>query len=569
MATSGDIVCGVCEVEHITKDADHWCPECEQGLCSQCLRYHNALKSSRNHGIISIDSYKQLPPSIINIKQYCPDHDRKFKNYCPQHECLCCPLCIPANHKDCRGILALEEIIKSFKTSTLLDSMERSIQGIKINMDKIIENKKQNLATIKNQRQKFQDEIKEMRGKIIKHLDKLEQQILEELSTEETKVKLQIENIFTKLLKNSEKVDMLQSNITTIKRYASDMQAFLGSRTIDADIQRQEKTMQAFFDDESVNEIYLKCKIEDKIKAILSEITSFGTVSTEVENSPVFIKTEKDRQAQIVFNLPTHPKTIHDIKLVVQWKINLKEIDREAKCVRGCTFTNSRDIILAEYLSGRLLVLREDGSFNNEISSSITYLPDVTCIDDRTVAVSSHEQFHIEIIDIIDKNIVRTIPTTYCCSGISYRNGFLYYAEHSKGIYKVQLQNDVKSLLIPRNTIFCWDYLTLSDDKIYQTIHEENRVCCHTLSGQKIWDYNDVSMLKEPCGVTIDKSSNIYVASATMNRIIVISPEGKKARCILGEEDGINSPYGICTDKEKNNLLVANDDGTVILYKLT
>jgi hypothetical protein len=41
MATSGgtqdqdtaDILCGICESQHITKCADHWCPECEEGLC--------------------------------------------------------------------------------------------------------------------------------------------------------------------------------------------------------------------------------------------------------------------------------------------------------------------------------------------------------------------------------------------------------------------------------------------------------------------------------------------------------------------------------------------------------
>jgi hypothetical protein len=45
MATSGgtqdqdtaDILCGICESQHITKCADHWCPECEEGLCSRII----------------------------------------------------------------------------------------------------------------------------------------------------------------------------------------------------------------------------------------------------------------------------------------------------------------------------------------------------------------------------------------------------------------------------------------------------------------------------------------------------------------------------------------------------
>ncbi|VDI32075.1 Hypothetical predicted protein [Mytilus galloprovincialis] len=568
MSTSGDIVCGVCEVEHITKDAEHWCPECEQGLCSNCLRYHNALKSSRNHGVISIDNYNQLPPFITNIKQYCPDHDRKFTNYCPQHESLCCPLCIPANHKECHGILALEEIIKSSKTSTLLQSMEQSLKDIKINMNKITENKKQNLVKIKSQKQKFHDEIKKMRKKINNHLDKLEQQIFQDLSAQEEHAKLQIENILTKVFENTEKVDMLQNNITTVKQYASDLQTFLGTKTIQDEVQRQEKALQTIFDDGYVDEVSLKCNLDDKITEILCTISSFGKVSIELGPPSVVIKMDKDKQAQIGSKIPAQAKTIHDIKLVVQWKINTQEKDRMTMIVGACINTSTGDIVLTDYQNG-LLILNKDGSIHKKIPLSSSYPADVTFIDDRSVAVSNHESYCINIIDIRDNASKKTINTTNCCSGVSYRHGFLLYAEHKKGICKVELPNSGKTLLIPKRADNSWDYLTMSDDKIYHTMHEQDKVCCYTMSGEKIWEYNDTTILKEPIGVSFDKSSNIYVVSNGNNTIIVISSEGNFARCILGKEEGINQPCGICIDIERNNLVVSSFDGTVVLYKLT
>jgi hypothetical protein len=60
MATSRDIPCGICETQHITKYADHWCPECDEGLCAACENHRNILKGTRNHSIISIENLKKI-----------------------------------------------------------------------------------------------------------------------------------------------------------------------------------------------------------------------------------------------------------------------------------------------------------------------------------------------------------------------------------------------------------------------------------------------------------------------------------------------------------------------------
>ena len=73
MATSPDILCGICEAQHITKFADHWCPECDEGLCSACeTHFHKISKGTRNHGIIAIEIIKNchhvFQKSVITAK---------------------------------------------------------------------------------------------------------------------------------------------------------------------------------------------------------------------------------------------------------------------------------------------------------------------------------------------------------------------------------------------------------------------------------------------------------------------------------------------------------------------
>jgi hypothetical protein len=42
------------------KNADKWCPECEEGLCSECLKHHNVSKYTKAHEVILIEHYHKI-----------------------------------------------------------------------------------------------------------------------------------------------------------------------------------------------------------------------------------------------------------------------------------------------------------------------------------------------------------------------------------------------------------------------------------------------------------------------------------------------------------------------------
>lgn len=124
MATSSKTFCGICEARHITKAADFWCGECDEGLCLACNDHHSVSKSSKHHNAITIESYYKLPLSISTIANYCSNHNRKYENYCPYHDTLCCPACISVEHKSCMGLQLVQDVINTTKTSALLESIE-------------------------------------------------------------------------------------------------------------------------------------------------------------------------------------------------------------------------------------------------------------------------------------------------------------------------------------------------------------------------------------------------------------------------------------------------------------
>jgi hypothetical protein len=61
------------------------------------------------------------------IVQHCTEHDRRYQIYCPMHESLCCLLCISEIHNECVGLLAIENIIKTAKTSAMVDSISSNL----------------------------------------------------------------------------------------------------------------------------------------------------------------------------------------------------------------------------------------------------------------------------------------------------------------------------------------------------------------------------------------------------------------------------------------------------------
>jgi len=57
--SSSPSFCGICDIRHISKPSDVWCPDCDEGLCTECLDHHSLVKSSRKHTTIPIAEYQK------------------------------------------------------------------------------------------------------------------------------------------------------------------------------------------------------------------------------------------------------------------------------------------------------------------------------------------------------------------------------------------------------------------------------------------------------------------------------------------------------------------------------
>ena len=224
-------------------------------------------------------------------------------------------------------------------------------------------------------------------------------------------------------------------------------------------------------------------------------------------------------------------------------------------------------MIFADRNLKKLVILNNDGTLDKEITCSPYNPHDVTLIDDSTVAVSTSGD--IRIINIDTKRTERVIKTIGRCYGIAYHKGTLLLCEGSRGLIKMELSDDRITTLVEDVKLPAESFVTTFGDKIFQTNHNNNSVTCYTINGEKLWEYTDASVLKQPLRVAIDNNCNIYVTSGNWKKVIVLSPDGQQWRQLLDQNDELSCPYGISIDKTTNNMLVTSYRGRAFLYHIS
>jgi hypothetical protein len=297
----------------------------------------------------------------------------------------------------------------------------------------------------------------------------------------------------------------------------------------------------------------------------VSTITTFGSVAIETGSQTAVLKIEKSKHAQIISVVePPSLHSINDIKLPLYSNINIpRELSHRS---RGCVICPNDKMLLTN-IKQNPVILNNDGTLDKEIKCSPYYSLDMTLINDSTVAMSTSDD--ILIINIDTKCTERVIKTTGMCYGITYHKGTLLLCERSRGLIKIELSDDRITTLVEDVNLPDQSFVTTFGDKIFQTNLVHNSVTCYTINGEKLWEFNDASVLRQPVGVAIDNNCNIYVTSYNYIKVIVLSPDGKQWRQLLDLNDGMRCPYAIYIDKTTNNILISNYNAPAFLYHIS
>ena len=239
--SSSPSFCGICDIRHIYKPSDVWCPDCDEGLCTECIDHHSLAKPSRKHTTIPIAQYRKLPSYVLEIKEHCNEHHEKFNLYCKEHACSCCGICMVATHRDCIDVIILENIIKDVKTSNIFNEIEQLISEMTETIGKVRQNRDTNSDAVREQKIIVENEIQELRTKI----NKLQEHMMKELTEAQKKITNETRELLVSLDEKQKELTEYQTNVVNIRKYASDLQTYLAVKQIEKEVETHDTCLQS------------------------------------------------------------------------------------------------------------------------------------------------------------------------------------------------------------------------------------------------------------------------------------------------------------------------------------
>ncbi|XP_052087685.1 uncharacterized protein LOC127724677 [Mytilus californianus] len=559
MATNSAF-CNICELRHLSNLSTHWCPECEQSLCSECREHHGVVKIIRNHQLIPIEDYQKLPTFISELRQSCQDHNENYQLYCPTHEICICYKCIKC-HGKC-GAVPLDDVLKDIKTSEMYKDLEQIITDMLENINEIKNDRQVNISDIETEKEKQLEEIRQMRLLVNNHLDKLEEKLKIEIEETVRKTTEKIRKTIVLVHETEQKISKNISDLIDIRSYASELQTFLGMKEMQNRITENEKSMQSLLDDGFLQQMVIKSAIDTNIGNYLSEIKVFGSVEILTKQERLYLRKRKNKQAQLL--AVQKPKSIQDISLN-----RIQTMTSDGGAIRGCCVTPENNLLLTLHSKRKLSLMDFHGSCLASFPIEYGDAYDVTCLDNNNVAVTSGNSrcCGINIIHLPSKIRVEFINLPGQPYSIASNDKKMFCVVHNMGIYQID-KKDYKTSIFIKGELPYQSFVVTYRDKICYS-NDKSSVMCTNFSGETLWEFNYKSVLQQPRGGAFDNFGNLYITGESSYNVVVLSSDGKQHREILSRSDGLQGPSAIFFDKDENRLIVSNGNTKILIFNVS
>lgn len=545
MATSTSFICSLCQEDDETSTAVMWCAECDVFLCSECQKHHGRFKMSKNHQVMSVHDYKNLPEFILNIKNNCDDHDLKYELFCSFHDSACCMKCIKDKHDNCKGLVPLSEVVGNIKSSAFVSQVETDLIDLLENLNTIKLFLLENLSALEKQKTEAISRVHNMRQSINDHLNKLEECLLNDISSEFSKLQETIGNLKSEIDSKTDQVEETQNDFSKMVEFSTDLQTYFGLHEVEKITKHGEQYIKNLKSTDNLREKEMKVDWFD-LASFVRGTTALGKMSIYVSPENLQLKTKEDGQVQS----PKNP-VFSIVKPVIKQRF---EMPKHPVHITACQILPNSDVVFVDQQNKSLLLFNNAGVFVKEIMTFKNMPSDICYVRQKEVAVTLIYDKNVFIIDVERNKVARRAHLDGKCYGICTYEQMMYVIVKPNSVLVLDFDLNIKNLIpivgksLSRIAVF--------GDRLYCTHFNDNSVFCYNKEGNILWSFNHE--IPSPFGIDIDKNGFVYVACKDSNSIIALTQDGTKAEVIMSEDSGVKKPSAINIDRELSVLVFSN-----------
>ncbi|VDI57405.1 Hypothetical predicted protein [Mytilus galloprovincialis] len=425
----------------------------------------------------------------------------------------------------------------------------------------ILEDKQKNVSSLSDSKKKLESEISAIRRQINQHLDQIQDLFIAEFNRAVENATQQIQSFIASLKNNQREIDECIEDVENIKKYATDMQTFLGIDQLENKLNKSENDIQSWTDGKRLCSTVVSYNINSFLQNICYDITSFGKPIIDVQPCELSLHRKKEGQAQLTVSLEPKSSVEH---ITLKLKTQFNTLCTVVSC---CCISPCGKLVVSNFEPSYLNLFAPDGKYEKAIKNIMPNINDVTYVDNEIVAVVSYYDKNIKLVNLKAGKAFRTINTNSPSCGLTYIGGRLIISPLGGRLGEVGLNDTTDICIGSQHGQRVASYVASLGDKIYSSKQNNNTVVCHHRNGDLLWTFTNETVIKGNRCITVDEHGNLFVVGKNSQNVIIIASDGTKHKQLLSEKDLCGVPWAIDYNSELKSLLVANEkDGQAFLY---
>ena len=587
MGDGSGIICGNCD----NKSSDvQYCFDCAKFMCLPCLNGHEIMSDYRGHKVIPVKDFQAEDyEALLKRQPFCSErhHEREITRFfcLPCKSCVC-QICIATDHQNHKVILvdiAAENEQKNIMADAeLTREKKKALKDVIGKFEQTISLLEKNVATAKREVSQAAEQmiakIREREREAITSLETTRVTRLEKINSAKEKAQSLLKQICQAIefaqnvVQRSSSLDIMH-NKETLKQRLKELR--------DIQVPQHDETSFVKFTAASVQGLRLG-DITTTEAADASQCTLKGLGQTlQAGGYSIEVKINGDK-------LPTCPFTmqVKERELVVVGELGLKLFQGdELQAPIGITVNTKGNIAITDYIGDCVYIFDKEGNCLRNIGSKggnagQFYRPEgVTYINDNEILIADVGNNRIQHVDVQTGTFVKSFGKYGAAKGQFSQPVDVCLDEQQRIVVTESSNHRIQVMTQQGETISIFG--DSGPEKLYSPIScipyknmflvsEKGNNCIKVYDQSGTFLYKFGTRGKQggqfdwPCGMLVDRSSNLLVCDSNNNRVQQFTLDGRFTGKTITR---LPDPTGIATAQDGRILVTSFSAKKVFILK--